>query len=237
MSKVLGVDFPSTAPEPPVPGRCRVFLVHLNHYCHMPARSKWGTCDKFRSHVSAGRRGDYIYDSGRRNPKKWIDAEPPKFKRFVYSERSTMSEKPDLPRWFVVVCDGGTVGEHGRGELYGSYLVQHETGEILDERRAYMIGGAGTSNEAEYLVLIGALSALIEACELDQMPLSDVGAEAWSDSKLMVGQMGGLSKRPWKLKAPNLKPLNKEANDLASRLGSFRIGWHPRSRSEAIFGH
>lgn len=97
-----------------------------------------------------------------------------------------------------IYTDGGARGNPGHAAF--AYLIR-SNGEILEERSEYI--GFATNNEAEYSGLIAALNRAKE-----------LGAEMVNvvmDSELVVRQMRG----EYRVRAPNLRPLAKKAQELA----------------------
>jgi ribonuclease HI len=83
-----------------------------------------------------------------------------------------------------------------------------------------LAGRGVTNNFAEYTALAEALKKL-----------ASMGVEGdvvvRSDSKLLVGQMGG----GWEVKGGSYLPKLKEAKDLARGFGSIRFEWIPREQN------
>jgi ribonuclease H / adenosylcobalamin/alpha-ribazole phosphatase len=92
-----------------------------------------------------------------------------------------------------------------------------DTGELLAEASGGL--GSATNNVAEYSGLIAGLRAALKE--------GARSAEARLDSKLVVEQMSGR----WQVKQPHLRPLVKEAAELARQLGEVRYTWVPRARN------
>ncbi len=127
---------------------------------------------------------------------------------------------------YAVVCDGGSIGNPGRG--YGSFRLRRR-GEPWSEPVQLEFGDGITNNEAEYRSLIGALHALLETCG----DPARVAVEVLTDSKLVVMQLQGR----WKVRAGNLAPLHRAARRVAGRFGEVRYVWHPREKSVELLGH
>jgi len=92
-----------------------------------------------------------------------------------------------------------------------------DTGEVLAERAASI--GYATNNVAEYQGLIAGLRAAAE--------VEPSSVDVRMDSKLVVEQMSGR----WKVRHPDLAPLQAEAAVLARRLPEVRYSWIPRERN------
>jgi ribonuclease H / adenosylcobalamin/alpha-ribazole phosphatase len=121
-----------------------------------------------------------------------------------------------VSRRVIIEADGGSRGNPGPAG-YGAVVRDADTGALLAE----VSGGLGTTtnNVAEYSGLIAGLRAA--AKEGAQF------AEARLDSKLVVEQMSGR----WQVKHPHLRPLAREAAELARQLGDVRYTWIPRARN------
>ncbi|WP_253835619.1 bifunctional RNase H/acid phosphatase [Actinokineospora globicatena] len=116
-----------------------------------------------------------------------------------------------------VEADGGSRGNPGPAG-YGAVVRDAATGEVLAERAEAI--GVATNNVAEYRGLIAGLAAAAE-----------VGADAVEvamDSKLVVEQMSGR----WQVKHPSMKPLAREAGELAARFDHVTYTWIPRERNQ-----
>ena len=125
-----------------------------------------------------------------------------------------------------VVFDGGSQGNPGAG--YGSYaLFDHgNRGEVT--RASFP--GALTNNEAEYLILLEALRAL----------LARLGAQAGAttvevrgDSSLVIEQVRG----KWKAKDERMRALRDEARGLLSQFKAVRLVQQPRADTLRVLGH
>lgn len=131
------------------------------------------------------------------------------------------------PREFMIVFDGGSLGNPGKG--YGSFEITSKGDPYhVADRMEY--GDNLTNNQAEYMTLIEALKWLS----------ADLGAESkqatvkiFGDSKLVVSQINGV----WKVKNQNMIPLVKEAKELFRKFGTCTIEWHPRAKSVERLGH
>ncbi|WP_042939168.1 bifunctional RNase H/acid phosphatase [Rhodococcus sp. AW25M09] len=116
----------------------------------------------------------------------------------------------------VAEADGGSRGNPGPAG-YGAVVFSADRSEVLAERRAAL--GIATNNVAEYNGLIAALTAA-----------ADVGArevDVRMDSKLVVEQMSGR----WKVKHPDMIPLQRKAAELARRFDSVTYEWIPRAKN------
>lgn len=116
---------------------------------------------------------------------------------------------------YVVEADGGSRGNPGPAG-YGAVVKDAADGRVLAERAEAI--GVTTNNVAEYRGLIAGLRAAL-----------DLGGDGASvvvrmDSKLVVEQMAGR----WKIKHEGLRPLAREAAELARRLRVTEWTWIPR---------
>ncbi|MFC4536624.1 bifunctional RNase H/acid phosphatase [Sphaerisporangium dianthi] len=113
-------------------------------------------------------------------------------------------------------ADGGSRGNPGPAG-YGA-VVKDTAGQVLAEAADAL--GVTTNNVAEYQGLIAGLRSVLA--------LGGEGAavEVRMDSKLVIEQMAGR----WKIKNEGLRPLAREASELAGRL---RVTWQwiPRERN------
>ncbi|HEV2885393.1 MAG TPA: bifunctional RNase H/acid phosphatase [Jatrophihabitans sp.] len=116
----------------------------------------------------------------------------------------------------VVQADGGSRGNPGPAG-YGAVVLDAETGATLAERKAAI--GIDTNNVAEYQGLIAGLTAAAE-----------LGASAvlvQLDSKLVIEQMSGR----WQVKHPSMRPLARQAAELAAGFAEVDFQWIPRERN------
>jgi len=104
-------------------------------------------------------------------------------------------------------CDGGSRGNPGPA-AYGYVLADAQGREV--EARGEFIGMA-TNNVAEYRALIAGLNAAVAR---GASPLAVV-----MDSELVIRQMTG----QYKVKHEGLKPLHREARDVAARLAEVHF--------------
>ncbi|GII76371.1 bifunctional RNase H/acid phosphatase [Sphaerisporangium rufum] len=116
----------------------------------------------------------------------------------------------------VVEADGGSRGNPGPAG-YGA-VVKDADGQVLAEAADAL--GVTTNNVAEYQGLIAGLRSALA--------IGGDGAtvEVRMDSKLVIEQMAGR----WKIKNEGLRPLARQADELARRL-RVRWTWVPRERN------
>jgi len=98
-----------------------------------------------------------------------------------------------------------------RGQIARIAVVYADGRYLVDEV------GDRTNNQAEYL-------ALIKALKSEQA----LGAVIHTDSQLLVGHLT----KNWKVNAPKLKELWKEASDLLQKTGA-KLDWIPREKNRA----
>jgi probable phosphoglycerate mutase len=113
----------------------------------------------------------------------------------------------------IVEADGGSRGNPGPAG-YGAVVLDAETGEVLAERKESI--GIDTNNVAEYLGLIAGLTAARE--------LGATAVRVRMDSKLVVEQMSGR----WQVKHPSMRPLARQASQLAAGFDEITFEWIPR---------
>ncbi len=116
----------------------------------------------------------------------------------------------------VVEADGGSRGNPGPAG-YGAVVLDPETGATLAERKAAI--GVDTNNVAEYQGLIAGLSAARE--------LGAREVRVRMDSKLVVEQMSGR----WQVKHPSMRPLARQAAQLAAGFDRISYEWIPRAQN------
>ncbi|MEO9323462.1 bifunctional RNase H/acid phosphatase [Nocardioides sp. C4-1] len=119
-------------------------------------------------------------------------------------------------RRVVIEADGGSRGNPGPA-AYGAVLMDADTGAVIAEDGTTI--GRATNNVAEY-------SGLIAGLRLAAEHAPDADVEVRMDSKLVVEQMSGR----WKVKHPDMIPLNREANGLAPFGTTYT--WIPRERNK-----
>ena len=116
----------------------------------------------------------------------------------------------------VVEADGGSRGNPGPAG-YGAVVFDAANGTVLAERKESL--GIATNNVAEYRGLIAGLDAAAE------LGASEVDVRM--DSKLVVEQMSGR----WKVKHPDMIPLQRQASTLARKFDSVTSTWIPRAEN------
>lgn len=121
--------------------------------------------------------------------------------------------------YHLVIADGGKK----QGIAYGSYKVFGNAGELIAHNQH--VFGSNTSNQAEYLALISALSWCREHNIKDVV--------VFMDSLLTVNQV----KEEWKCLNPGLLPLLGRAVRLKNGFDSFEINHISRRYISQKLGH
>ncbi|NMM88174.1 bifunctional RNase H/acid phosphatase [Rhodococcus sp. SRB_17] len=115
----------------------------------------------------------------------------------------------------IIEADGGSRGNPGPAG-YGA-VVFDEARTVLAERKESL--GIATNNVAEYSGLIAGLTAAGE--------LGATDVDVRMDSKLVVEQMSGR----WKVKHPDMIPLQRRAAELAKQFYRVTYTWIPRAEN------
>lgn len=126
---------------------------------------------------------------------------------------------PKKMRW-IIQADGGSRGNPGPGG--SGAVIFDEKKKVVGEVSLFL--GHTTNNIAEYTALIGAFE-LLEAQFGSNIKEAAVVVEM--DSKLVIEQMKGA----WKVKHPNMKPLQRRAAELASKFKSVSFAHIPREKN------
>jgi len=116
----------------------------------------------------------------------------------------------------LIEADGGSRGNPGPAG-YGAVVFSADHQNVLAERKESI--GRATNNVAEYRGLIAGLEAAAEA------GATEVAVSM--DSKLVVEQMTGR----WRVKHPDLIPLNQRAKDVAAQFDRVTYAWIPRAKN------
>ena len=130
---------------------------------------------------------------------------------------------------FVIVFDGGCIGNPGRG--YGSYAIDAGGGAPMVRRLDF--DGRTTNNEAEYDTLIAALSYLTESLQMQGVSPSSVTVDVRGDSQLVINQVTGR----WKARNPRMAERRDRVLELVKRFKNVTFRQHPRSESVRWLGH
>jgi ribonuclease HI len=121
---------------------------------------------------------------------------------------------------FTIHADGGSRGNPGPSGA--GAVVKDTSGKIVAEISEFL--GHATNNIAEYTALVSAFEALIAQLE-KKSKSSEV--KVFMDSKLVIEQMKGA----WKVKHPNMKPLQARAAALAKSFKSVSFAHIPREEN------
>ena len=116
----------------------------------------------------------------------------------------------------VVQADGGSRGNPGPAG-YGAVVLDASSGATLAERKAAI--GVATNNVAEYQGLIAGLAAAAE--------LGATEVQVQLDSKLVIEQLAGR----WRVKHESMRPLHRQATELAAGFEQVSYEWIPRARN------
>jgi ribonuclease HI len=115
----------------------------------------------------------------------------------------------------------GAAKNNGRGPAGAGWSLEDGP---FPNREGYKFLGRATNNEAEY-------QGLIEGLKDINPQVSNL--KVYGDSKLVIEQMKG----NWKVKAANLKPLWREATELAKQFSQIEFIWIKRdlnSKADAM---
>lgn len=129
----------------------------------------------------------------------------------------------------TLVFDGGSKGNPGQG--YGSYALDWNGRSEPASRLTFP--GQMTNNEAEYDVLLAALSAIQEELQQRGIDPTQVDLTVRGDSKLVISQVQGT----WQAREPRLLERRDRVRSLLKHFGRVRLEHHPRSASVAVLGH
>ena len=116
----------------------------------------------------------------------------------------------------LVEADGGSRGNPGPAG-YGAVVWSEDRQTVLAERKEAI--GRTTNNVAEYRGLVAGLEAAA-AVGATEVAVS-------MDSKLVVEQMSGR----WRVKHPDMIPLNERARNAAAAFDRVSYAWIPRERN------
>jgi len=121
------------------------------------------------------------------------------------------SDKNNLIEIYIDGAARGNPGESGIGVLI------RETEDKNREIKKYL--GTKTNNQAEYTALITALESAQD--------LTDKPVRIFTDSLLVANQVNGI----WKVKHPEIIPLNKKAKTLFKNFKDISIQHIPREQN------
>jgi len=112
-----------------------------------------------------------------------------------------------LPARIIAYVDGASRGNPGPAAA--AFVLKDPAGNSLEKKAVFL--GNTTNNVAEYAALVKALEAV-----------KQMGAEEltlFSDSELLVKQING----EYKVKSEQIRPLFRQAVDLLSGLGNWKV--------------
>lgn len=121
------------------------------------------------------------------------------------------SDKKNVIEIYIDGAARGNPGESGIGVFI--------TGSEIENREITKYLGTKTNNQAEYTALIAALEAAQD--------LKDNKINIFTDSLLVANQVNGV----WKVKHPEIIPLNKEAKKLFGNYKDISIQHVPREQN------
>jgi ribonuclease HI len=105
---------------------------------------------------------------------------------------------------YLIVCDGGSLGNGATNQGYGSCFVSTRHGQ---KQLMRLDLGTATNNEAEYHTLIAALNDLSSRIQRAGKVPSEHSLLAHTGSQLLLSQLT----QGWQVKAANLRPPVDEA--------------------------
>lgn len=117
-----------------------------------------------------------------------------------------------MPRTYQLATDGASRGNPGPASI--AYTVHNPDGTLLHEHATTI--GKATNNEAEYQALIHALRHLTTK--------TSGRIHHVTDSQLLVRQLTGA----YQVKAPHLRPLHDEAQQLKTSFDTVQHEHAPR---------
>jgi len=147
-----------------------------------------------------------------------------------HTAKSSSSKGPSVAPDYVLVFDGGSQGNPGRG--YGSYAITRvKDGKQRLERLE--LGDRTTNNEAEYDTLIAGLRDLIGRIEAGHRDPGEFSLEVRGDSTLVIRQLLG----QWKVREPRMQERVERCLPLLTRFRSVELKQQRREESVRVLGH
>ncbi len=129
---------------------------------------------------------------------------------------------------YVVVFDGGSEGNPGRG--FGSYAI---LARGRSEVKRLSFGEDMTNNEAEYATLLRALEDVqARIARVAQSP-GEFSLEVRGDSALVLKQVSG----EWRARDERMRRLRDSARHALQQFKANRITLQPRAESVRMLGH
>ena len=121
----------------------------------------------------------------------------------------------DTSKDYIGFFDGASAGNPGKMGI--GFVIFDENKKSIIDGAEYI--GVGTNNEAEYQAVISLLQFAV------QNKIQNIAV--FGDSKLVIKQILG----EWKVKAENLKPYVREAQQLKAKIPNIVISWIPREQN------
>ncbi|MCQ4575137.1 MAG: ribonuclease HI family protein [Candidatus Brocadiales bacterium] len=115
----------------------------------------------------------------------------------------------------LIYTDGASRGNPGKAGI--GVVIRDGEHNVLDEIGEYI--GETTNNVAEYRALIRGLEWALE--------YHPVKVDVFCDSELVVKQVNG----QYKVRAPSILPLHREARKLIGKLPEWRLQYIPREEN------
>lgn len=97
--------------------------------------------------------------------------------------------------------------------------------------------GTGTNNEAEFDILILALSRTLEYLELEAFPPSLYTVHLFTDSTIVRNRLTGANRKNKKEYEKRMFTLTQEVLELLASFKTWEITWNSRVNNVARFGH
>jgi ribonuclease HI len=124
------------------------------------------------------------------------------------------------------------------GQKYGSYDVLVDGHRIQRVEKKAL--GWGTNNEAEFQILIEALTWLEQHPIASLFP-KEYSVTAYTDSKIVSNRLSGknfiLTKRKYAEASTRMYNLAFRCLEIAGQFGSFEVEWRGRAHNVQRFGH
>ena len=130
----------------------------------------------------------------------------------AYKNRSLKTAKKSVFEALKLYSDGGSRGNPGKSA--GAYVICKMDGAVVKKSGFYL--GIATNNQAEYRALIKGLE---QVKNLDAKKIN-----VYLDSELVVKQLNG----QYKIKHPDLLPLNAKVNKLGGQFDEISFSFVPR---------
>ena len=142
-----------------------------------------------------------------------------------------MNQRQSTQFDYILQFDGGASPNPGRG--YGSFEVRDGDGNLVLRSERIQFPGRVTNNQAEYMTLIAALEGFLAYLGAEDVFPEDNTICISGDPELIMKQMRG----EYKVRKPELMPLNQKVRSLAGRFKQVAYRWRGRAKSVELFGH